>query len=270
MLKRKINNKIRSVIYRKISALKSATFHIQDRWHSLEKTNRLRFFKKKIKLKNPRHNSPKTRKERSENRLLDLGIDYNPHLPEITIESHKIRSAKEVASKVIATWEVINVAQNTIDSDRKESVEFLKDIELWNYLSPNEQIFLSKTHHDRQTVIDFSWKTEAIKALYWALDDLDSLGEPTEDDSLQKLSDSVYSKHSEIDEYFKHIKLRADSEIFDEADFIFRLHWSSRSHRSREMGVPKTYNYSVISERDFALRWLIDSSTNWDEISLDT
>lgn len=230
----------------------------------------MKFFKKKIKTKNPRHDSPRTRKERTENRLLDLGIDYNPHLPAILDDNDRIRLPKEVASKVIATWEVINVAQNTNDSGRKESVEFLKEIEMWTFLSRGEQKFLTKTQHDKQTVINYSWKTEAIKVLYWALDELPNLGAPSEDNSLQKLSDSVYSKHQTLNAYFEQIKLRRKDEILDEADFYYRLHWSSRPHRSKEMGVPKKYTYSVIRERDFAFRWLIDLDSKWDDISLDT
>lgn len=210
------------------------------------------------------------RKERSENRLLDLGIDFNPDLPPIAGHTDKFRSPQEIASKVLATWEVINIAQNAKDSDRKESVEFLKEIDLWKFLSPNEQWFLIKNRHDNQTVINQRWKTEAIKVFYWSLKELSHLGEPTEDDSLPRLSERVYSKHPTIDHYFEQVKLRSKYEILDEADYIYRLHWSSRPHRAQKMGVPSEYNYSVIRERDFAFRWLTNVDSNWDDISLDT
>ena len=127
----------------------------------------LKLFKKNI----PKHKVPRTRKERSENRLASLGIEYNPHLPEtIEFDLTKIRSSKKIASKIIATWEVINIATKSKDSDRIESIEFLKDIDLWNDLSLQEKEFLEKKKHSSQKIIDIQWKTETLKVLYWSLD----------------------------------------------------------------------------------------------------
>lgn len=211
-----------------------------------------------------------SRKERSENRLTELGIKYNPNLP-VTIEnnSSNIRSAKEIASKIVALWEVVNAAQ-VKDSSRQKSIEFLKDVELWDSLSPLDQEFLTKEKHTKQKIINMSWRTEVLKVLYWALGELSSLGIPEEEGRLSILSDKVNEKYGALDPFLNQTKLRSKEEILDESDFIYRLHWCSKRHRREEQHVPPNYNYSVIVERDFALRWLTDPELNWDDVSLDT
>ncbi|MCH2231334.1 MAG: DUF4272 domain-containing protein [Crocinitomicaceae bacterium] len=224
-------------------------------------------FKKKIQ----KHNSPQNRKERSENRLAKLGISYNSNLP-LTIEkdSVAIRNVEEVSSKIICLWEVVNIASKTKDSNRSESIEFLKDVKLWNFLSPLDQEFLTTKNHSKQRIIDMTWRTEVLKVLYWSLNEISSLGDPIEDDTLVSVSDKTLEKYPSLDSFLDRTKLRSTKEILDESDFIYRLHWSSREHRRKQQNVPSNYNYSVIRERDFAFRWLTDPSLKWDEITLDT
>jgi len=224
-------------------------------------------FKKKIQ----KHNSPQSRKERSENRLAELGIAYNSNLPS-TIEKDlvDIRNVKEVSSKIICLWEVVNIASKTKDSNRGESIEFLKDVKLWDFLSPLDQEFLSIENQTKQRVIDMTWRTEVLKVLYWSLNEIQSLGEPVEDESVVNISDKVLEKYPSLETFLHQTELRSTKEILDESDFIYRLHWSSRQHRRKEQNVPSNYNYSVIKERDFALRWLTEPNLKWDEITLDT
>ena len=85
-----------------------------------------------------------------------------------------------------------------------------------------------------------------------------------------QISDKIYSKFPSIKDYLNQTKLKPITEILDEADFIYRLHWCSKDHRRKKQGVPSKYNYSVIKERDFAFRWLTSPKENWDEISLNT
>lgn len=227
----------------------------------------LNLFNKKI----VKHDSPSNRKQRSENRLADLGIQYNPNLPHFAdIEYPSIRSSEEVAARIIALWEVVNIASNAKDSDRPESVEFLKEVDLWDSLSPKEQQFLIKNSHDKQRNIDLAWQTEVLKVLYWSLKEIDELGKPVEDNNLVAVSDRVLENFPSLDSFLRNSQLRPASDILDEADFIYRLHWCSRNHRRKEQGVPRGYNYSVIRERHFAFNWLTDPNSLWDEISCDT
>jgi hypothetical protein len=234
---------------------------------SIHKKTMFNVFKKKeSKLK-----SPLSRKERSENRLAELGITFNPNLP-VTNESDStaIRNSKEIASKIISLWEVVNIASKTKDSNRGESIEFLKDVKLWGSLSTLDQEFLINEEHSKQRIIDMTWRTEVLKVLYWSLNEIPSLDEPIEGGSLVSVSDRVLKNYPSLNSFLNKTKMRPQKEILDESDFIYRLHWSSRQHRRKEQNVPSNYNYSIIKERDFALRWLTDSQLNWDEITLDT
>lgn len=218
-----------------------------------------------------KHNSSQSRKELSESRLEKLGIIYNNNLP-FTIEKDEviIRDAKEVSSKIVSLWEVVNIANESNNSSRTESIEFLKDKDLWESLSPFDQEFLISDKHSEQRIIDMTWRTEVLKVLFWSLNEVPSLGKPIEDGSLVKISRKVQRKYNSMDSFLNFTKLRPTKEIFNEADFIYRLHWCSREHRRNNQNVPSSYNYSVIRERDFALRWLTNPILKWDEISLDT
>lgn len=227
----------------------------------------LKLFKNKV----AKHEPAYTRKQRSENRLAELRISYNPNLPE-TIEDNtsKIRTSSEIASKIVSLWEIVNIANKVKKSSRRESIAFLKDVKLWSSLSRKEQDFLSRPNPNKQQIIDLSWRTEVLKVLYWALNEISILGDPLEDLSLIELSEKLIEKYPTIESFINNTQLRPKNEILDEADFTYRLHWSARSHRRKKQGVPSKYNYSVIVERDFAFRWITNPQSEWDEITLDT
>ncbi|WP_027421417.1 DUF4272 domain-containing protein [Crocinitomix catalasitica] len=213
----------------------------------------------------------KSRKERSENRLAALGIDFNPNLPAtIENESDKIRCSKEIRSKIVSLWEVVNIARGIKGSNRDESVDFLKDVQLWSSLSPIEQNFLVDNKSSEQDIIDLTWRTEVLKVLYWSINELPSLDDPVEDNTLVDLSDKVIGKYPSLEKFLNESNQRASKETLDEADFLYRLHWCSRGERRNKQGVPNHYNQSVIAERDFALRWITNPNLKWDEITLDT
>lgn len=227
----------------------------------------MKFFRKKVE----KHKNPSSRKEISENRIADLGILFNPNLP-LTHEMNDliIRDSKEIASRIVVLWEVVNVANNFKGTNRKESVEFLKDVKLWNLLSPREQTFLSTSKHEKQRIIDLTWQTEILKVLYWSINEISFLNEPIEDNSLVEISEKTIRKYQSLEKFINQTKIRSTKEILDEADFTYRLHWCCREHRRKNQRVPSKYNYSVIRERDFAFRWITNPNKNWDNITLDT
>ena len=227
----------------------------------------LNFLRPKVE----KHEHPQGRKQISENRLADIGIRYNPNLP-VTYEndSVNIRTPQEIASRIICLWEVVNNANGSKQASKKLSCNFLKDVGLWNNLSPLEQKFLSNSKTNPQQIIDFTWRTEVLKVLYWVLKEIETLGKPIEDKNIYDVNDETIKKFPSIESFLNTTTLRPTKEILDEADFTYRLHWCSREHRRKKQGVPKKYNYSVIKERDFAFSWLTNPSIRWDEISLDT
>lgn len=218
-----------------------------------------------------KNKNPSSRKEISENRLANLGISYNPNLP-LTYESDDVilRDSKEITTRIVVLWEIVNVASNLKGADRNESVKFLKDVDLWDFLSPQEKRFLSTSDHEKQLIINLTWQTEILKVLYWSINEIASLGEPIEDYTLVDISEITVKKYPSIESFINQTTTRATKDILDEADFIYRLHWCSRKHRRKNQGVPSRYNYSVIRERDFAFRWITNPKENWDNITLDT
>lgn len=227
----------------------------------------LKFFRKKVR----KHKNPNSRKQLSENRLADLGILYNPDLP-FTQETDDLilRNSNEIATRIVVLWEVINIASNSKGANRKESIKFLKEVDLWDSLSPNEKKFLSTSNHNKQRIVDLTWQTEILKVLYWSINEIPLLGEPIEDKSLVDISEKTVKKYTSLKDFINQTNSRTTKEILDEADYTYRLHWCSRKHRRKDQGVPSKYNYSVIRERDFAFSWITNPKVKWDEITLDT
>lgn len=223
----------------------------------------IKFFKRKTTEFN--------RKKNSENQLSNLGIKYNPGLP-ITYENNDItlRSPKEIAAKTVSLWFLINLTNDPSSENKKDTLGLIKQFGLLDTVSTCDLEFLTNNNHSEQDIIDLTWRTETIKTLYWALNLIPNLGTPIEDESVYNISEDIVEKYPSPEVFISNAKLRSKEEILNETDFIYRLHWASRPHRRSDQNVPANYDYSVIRERDFALRWITNPNIDWDEITLDT
>ena len=64
--------------------------------------------------------------------------------------------------------------------------------------------------------------------------------------------------------------LRTKSEILDETDMAYRIHWAVREAQIHKQSPPANLLADVVMERHYALNWLVWYADEWDDITTDT
>lgn len=207
------------------------------------------------------------RKERSEAQLIALGVPVNKWLPAIDSDAQAvIRKPDEVAKRAIVLFNLVAVGYGVA---RSEAVQVLKNHGLWASVSASEREFFENESPPHQEVVNATWRVEALWVLLWSLGLIESLELPTDLCDVQVVQATI-PKMSEIQDFVASASLRSKSEILDEADFIYRVHWATRDASIKGEKIPGNFNNSVVIERHYALNWLTLYAEEWDEITTDT
>lgn len=207
------------------------------------------------------------RKVRTESELTELDIPINRWLPLVEAEDEvRIRDAKDVARRAAVLYEVATVGHG---GDREAIRTFLEAENLWESVTPHEKILFEKDHPPKQAMIDASWRAEALWVLLWALGKVEKLDlpkEPCDADHIHR----VMPNREEVAEFINSATLRPKSEILDETDRIYRIHWAVRDAQINGKLIPPGLNGSVVIERHYTLNWLTWYADEWDDITTDT
>lgn len=208
-----------------------------------------------------------TRKERSEQRLKELRIPINPHLPQIESEEEvTLRLPREVAQRAVVLATAVAYSQGL---GRSQALEFLDNWKLWEAVTPLEKAFFLDEHPAHQRLINFSWRVESLWVLLWALGLVEKLSFPSSVCDVQKTVEMVV-EHS-VEGFVNNAKLRPLAEILDEADWIYRLDWAVVDANLKGQALPGDLISGVVYERHYALNWLIGyMDQEWDEVTTDT
>jgi len=219
--------------------------------------------------------SAEKRKQHSIKTLKKKNVPYIEHLPRIESEEEaKIRTLDEIACRAACC--LISIQHSfdvNNDNDIKGSHEFLYGLlEKWNlidHLSEDEKT-LFDGNLTGYKLESFSWKYEAYWVLAWALGLVKKLEFPTDICDVQKAIAFV-SSHDTFESFLKSTKPRKPSDILDEADLIYRIHWAVTDARINNKPAPANLNSSVVMERHMALNWLIGVfGDDWDNMTVDT
>ena len=84
----------------------------------------------------------------------------------------EIRSAREIAVRALALFAPIGVA---LGAPRAEVVPWLKEKKLWEELTSREVDFLANENPPERSVVNYSWQSERLVVLLWALGKVSSL-----------------------------------------------------------------------------------------------
>jgi len=205
------------------------------------------------------------RRFRTIERLHGLRIPYNPWLPIIeTSHDAKLPSARDVAGRAIAAMCLAVKAQ---EGDAGIGWSLVESLNAWPWLTPGEFEYLrmGDEEGDRMT---FSWRWESIAVLLWALQVHDL---PWPSEQIGTMVPYLKVKGLGSAEALAAKGLRPVSEILDEADLYYRLHWAVRDNESRGLPPPASIEGEVTWERDRGFRWLVcEQSRDWDDIALST
>ena len=215
------------------------------------------------------HLSPQIRKAATEARLQKEGIPINPSLPWIESEAEaELRTAEELGIRIACLFCVVGWSFEPGDTVFRD---YLKENNLWDHLTPDEVTFLSSTAPARQTIINFTWRCEALFILMWAVRLFEELPLPRE----QVDNSEIISRFPDVDSspwpFIRNLQIRSTREVLDASDLIYRLHWATREAELKEASPPAGLIPGVIKEWHHAINWITKyGDEGWDDVSTDT
>ena len=205
-------------------------------------------------------------KQRSEQAVLQAGgriCDWLPYL-----DRQQPRSQEELIGRALIRNALLNIAfqapipiiKNWIDTNG-----------LAVHLTPDEQELLQKRNADlsEQDVANLEWSIEALWALMWAgnlIEDL-AIDAPVSNNMVTFVPNLQDNEGGA--KFSEKMRLRPYGELYQMLDLYYRVHWYTEDARINGYS---TGNISsdIIMERRKALEWLMDGSSDWDNISLNT
>lgn len=207
--------------------------------------------------------TPELAKTKSHEWLRALKLEINDHLPVIeALEDLRPQEAQSVAARIVILNHVIGIGFGAQPSMLRKS---LTDFGLFERVSKKEQALLNKESHTPQEKVDCTWMVECVQSLSWCLHlvGLDPLRHC--DDNLASHFPRPFADPSG---FISQASLRSIDEIYQQADFHYRLHWAARN--ARLLGRQSPIQEGLIRERRKALDWVIGVEADWDEIRGDT
>ena len=211
-----------------------------------------------------------TRKEKTEKFLEKKKVKINYNLPHIESEEETtLRQPKEIAQRVTVLAITNMVAFNGMTG--VEATEYLKNYNLWDYVTPNEKDFLANPTDEKKN--QETWKCEGIWTLMWALKIVDNLGYPNQMCDLNDIPAERYPVEQDKapNSFIKSVTaLRTKTEILDANDLYYRINWACVDAKINGIEL-NDLNPGIVYERHYALNWLTNyMEQEWDKISTDT
>ncbi len=203
-------------------------------------------------------------KEKNEAFLRQLGLEVNTALPLVeSPEETSPKSATDVAQQLVAVSYVVRVGFGYLASSARAR---LLELGIADILGGLSQDLLAQDSLSEQDKVNMTWQVEGIQSLAWALNlaELDHTRGCDHD-----LASRLPAQELEQEKAFiANAQLRPLSEIREQVDLIYRMHWACVN--ARYTGTATSLNESIIRERRRALDWIYGVEEDWDEVPLDT
>ena len=179
------------------------------------------------------------------------------------------RSPTEVAYRALALISVVGVA---LGADRVEILNWLKQHDLWQKLTPSEAEFLDTSDPSQEQIINASWLCERLIVIVWALGALEQLPLPNEQcDTASFLTILPPYAPISVSDFVTSAQLRHSSILIEMADEMLSLHWEARDAMLKGLNTSPSIDIGIIQERHHAINWLIGyDGLDWDEVTTDT
>ena len=206
------------------------------------------------------------RKAKSIAIIKDLGLPFTDHLPVVEDEtSIKPRSPEEVAERTLA----LAIAAVKGEANDQQLVDSLiARYSAKPLFTQAELAFITNHSPTQQQLTDFAWQYECVHVLLWSLGHIEKLQPPNQICDVPGEISIIRNLGREKLSSTAHP--RSLSEILDQADYYYRLHWAVIELRLNGKSSDKA-NEEIIDERHKALNWLIRyMGQNWDDITTDT
>lgn len=213
-------------------------------------------------------NESEDRKQRSIALIKQNDIPVLESLPVVPDSSQAYyRDDEELATRIIA------LAATAVKGELKTSdvaFDVLQKFKIQpNDVSPWEAQFLQATAPTDQSFVNAIWRYESLNVLLWAAGYEEELAFPSEIVNVGAMVAHIRDS-SNIIEFVATINTRDMSEILDQLDLTYRLHWACVNARINNKEL-NAVNASVVYERHYALNWLINRyGEDWDAVSTPT
>lgn len=217
--------------------------------------------------------SPSQRKAKTEALLREKGIPYFPGLPCIeSDEETELRTIEEVGIRIACLHCVVGCGFYPSDAVyRKYREKYLKKDQLWDHPSPEELSFMSDHAPDKRCINQFTWRSESLFLLMWAVGLFEKLPWP----DCQSDTGPIVAAFPSLDTspwgFIVDLEMRAKAEILDASDLLYRPHWAIRQAKVDGQPPPGGLEPGVIYEWHYAINWLTKyDDSDWDHVSTDT
>jgi len=182
--------------------------------------------------------------------------------------SDNIRSSNEVAVRTLA---LLGAVATALGADRNEISGWLEQFGLTSALTEREKGFLAAAAPSERDLIDFSWQSERIVVLAWALGlaDMPALDEQCD----TAIFLDILPPYSDVpaDEFVRSARLRAESELWKAAEDLLGAHWHARHAKLNSLPAPDGIDLGIVQERHHAINWVMGyQGLSWDEVTTDT
>jgi hypothetical protein len=176
------------------------------------------------------------------------------------------RTSRAVAERCLA---LIAVVGRSLGTPREQTLQWLEKHELLSYLSDAERAYLLDEAPSQQTIVNFSWRAEALAALLWALEGI------TEFEPLNVQVDlgsvAMFRAAGHDPEAFLSAARLRPREILEEAESdLYHQHWRVRDAQLFGKPMPADLDPGIVYERRYALSWLVGWGADWDYVPTDT
>ena len=185
-------------------------------------------------------------------------------------EDFDIVSTKEVALRALVLFGIWMLSST--ETPKAGIVRWIKDNNLWDSLSPEELAFIEANPATEKQIIDFSWHTERLHVLSWALGVDAELAPADRQTNIEPFKKALSPINFDTAKRFlKTAKLRDETELFEAADLIERYHWEARNAEIHSSKPSEPVDIEVIQERHHSINWILwGVEEDWDEVTTDT
>ena len=219
--------------------------------------------------------SGEERKERNNTRLAAEGVPISASLPPIVGDAAYLpRSVEEVAQRtlgiLLTSVFAELVSSRGVEAARASIADLLEQYSARDFLSPGERAFISGPAPEGRSLADFTWRSDCAWVGLWALGLGDTLAYPGAVCDVGGMAAMVRGC-GDYPGFLRSCRLRAPSQILDEADRIYRYDWACADARIKGRDAPAGLDPGVVVERHRMFNWLIRyMDAAWDDVRTDT
>lgn len=181
----------------------------------------------------------------------------------------EVRSPIGVAKRTLALFGVWGLSTN---APRQQVTEWIEASGLGEELTPHERAFVYASAPSQKQKIDYSWQSERLVVLIWALGLVDVL--PCAD---EQCDTGVFQtclppfNGQSVGEFIAAAELRAENELWGMAERLMDLHWQARDAILNRRSSEEPVDIEIIQERHHAINWITGyDALPWDEVTTDT